>query len=150
MIMQVDTTLIRDVIEILVTLNPEYQKKALSNILELMIHQKAEEEALKNIAPKENKEIAVKSKQKEFEEEAMDLINLLSQMNSTGKASFMALMEKCRPGTVTNKEDITITIGERHVSMEDYIKTALPKADYDVAEKLADEYFKELKDKGTV
>lgn len=148
--MQIDTTLIRSVIEVLVTLNPEYQRKALSNVLELMIHQKAEEEALKNITPKEGKETAIKDKQKAFEGEAMDLINLLSQMNSTGKASFMALMEKCKPGTVTNKEDITITIGERHVSMEDYIKTALPKADYDVAQKLADEYFKDLKDKGIV
>lgn len=148
--MQIDTTLIRNVIEILVTLNPEYQRKALSNVLELMIHQKAEEEALKNISSKENKETAVKDKQKALEEEAMDLINLLSQMNPTDKASFMSLMEKCKPGTVTTKEDITISIVERHVSMEDYIKTALPKADYDAAEKLADEYFKELKDKGIV
>lgn len=38
----------------------------------------------------------------------------------------------------------------RHVSMEDYIRTAIPKADYDVAQKLADEYFKELKNKGIV
>ncbi|KEZ90115.1 hypothetical protein [Lacrimispora celerecrescens] len=145
--MQVDTTLIRNVIEILVTLNPEYQRKALSNILELMIHQRAEEESLKNISPKENKETVIIDKQKALEQEAMDLINLLSQMGSTDKASFMALMEKCKPGVVTKKEDITISIGERHVSMEDYIRTAIPKTDYDAAEKLADEYFKELKDK---
>ena len=148
--MQIDTTLIRSVIEILVTLNPEYQKKALSNVLELMIHQKAEEEALKNISPKENKLTAIKDKQKSLEQEAIDLINLLSQMNSTGKASLMSLMEQCKPGTVTVKDNITISIGERHVSMEDYIKTALPKADYDAAEKLADEYFKEMKEKGIV
>lgn len=148
--MQVDTTMIRNVIEILVTLNPEYQRKALSNVLELMIHQKAEEEALKNISLKENKETAIKDKQKALEQEAMDLINLLSQMGSTDKASFMTLMEKCKPGVVTKKEDITISIGERHVSMEDYIRTAIPKADYDVAQKLADEYFKELKNKGIV
>ncbi|WP_143321642.1 hypothetical protein [Clostridium sp. HBUAS56010] len=148
--MQVDTTLIRSVIEVLVTLNPKYQRKALSNVLELMIHQKAEEEALSNISPKENKETAIKDKQKALEQEAMDLINLLSQMGSTDKASFMALMEKCKPGIVTTKEDITISIGERHVSMEDYIKTSIPNADYNAAEKLANEYFKEFKDKGIV
>ncbi len=148
--MQLDTTLIRNVIEILVTLNPKYQRKALSNVLELMIHQKAEEEALKNISPKENKETIIKDKQKALEQEAMDLITLLNQMGTTDKASFMALMEKCKPGVVTKKEDITISIGERHVSMEDYIRTAIPKADYEAAEKLANEYFKELKNKGIV
>lgn len=148
--MQVDTTLIRNVIEILVTLNPEYQRKALSNVLELMIHQRAEEESLKNISPKDNKESVIRDKQKTLEQEAMDLIDVLSQMGSTDKASFMALMEKCKPGIVTKKEDITISIGERHVSMEDYIRTAIPKADYDTVQKLADEYFKELKDIGIV
>jgi len=146
--MNINSKYIKELINIAVTLDDEYQKKSLGKMFELKLEQKAKRKVEKDNMM-EGKKIPetilkneIKTETEKKAKELVDLVSMFDEMDFSQKAAMIMMMERLSPGSFTKEEDISIVINSKAISLKEYLDKFLPDANYDDAKS----YFEEFKD----
>lgn len=151
--MNINPEEIKKLIQTYAELDEEHQKKLRCEAYKLLIHQTALNEVRsKNkdcTEGQENIEEIVSMKMKEEERRLSSMLNKINQLSETQLASvFMMAHKLAGQQNKVQETDITITLNNKTISMENYIKMNLPNANYNEAEKMVND-FDNQRDKST-
>ena len=144
--MNINSKYIKELIDVAVTLDDEFQKISLAKMYELQLEQKAKWKIeKKNLAEgKKMPEIIIKDEIKteanKLAKEILDMADMLDRMNSNQKAAMAMMMEKLSPGAFTREEEISIVINSKTISLKDYLEKMLPDANYNDARSLFEKH----------
>lgn len=142
-----DAGTVSEVIKMFMSLNEARQAKAFSDLYMLCLEQYAEDELgkvdksgchSKKTSVVEYKNAVNKSVQERLER-ISEFMDLIDKLNDTNKAALAMELESIRPGAFTKQEDVSLTINSKTVPLEQYLKSALPKADLESARKILKE-----------
>lgn len=151
--MNVNPTKVNELVKIFVTLNEEYQNKAIASLLELSVEQKVAENYdnenktnKKKDSPFLRKE-AIKEQKRDEMHGLVKMLQMVSEMDAKQLAALTMAMEELEPGAFTQQEDIAITINSKQITMEEYIKQMFPDVDYASTKKFVKEGLDEVQKK---
>ena len=144
--MNINSKYIKELIDVAVTLDDEFQKKSLAKMYELQLEQKAKRKIeKKNLA--EGKKMAevtlrdeIRTETNNLAKEILDMADMLDKMDSSQKAAMAMMMEKLSPGAFTKEEEISIVINSKTISLKDYLEKMLPDVNYNDAKSLFEEF----------
>jgi len=144
--MNINSKYIKELIDVAVTLDDEFQKKSLAKMYELQLEQKAKRKIeKKNLA--EGKKMAevtlrdeIRTEANNLAKEILDMADMLDRMDSSQKAAMAMMMEKSSPGAFTKEEEISIVINSKTISLKDYLEKMLPDVNYNDAKSLFEEF----------
>jgi len=144
--MNINSKYIKELIDVAVTLDDEFQKKSLAKMYELQLEQKAKRKIeKKNLA--EGKKMAevtlrdeIRTEANNLAKEILDMADMLDRMDSSQKAAMAMMMEKLSPGAFTKEEEISIVINSKTISLKDYLEKMLPDVNYNDAKSLFEEF----------
>lgn len=135
--MNINPEKIKELVLLFAELDEEYQKELMAKAytLSLMQSQKNQMQQEKSIYKTDKeREDEIKRRSNQRAKEAMEIVENIEKMNDTDKAAmFMLLNRLAGKGNMVQKPDISITINQRDISMEEYLKNYLLNADYDKA-----------------
>lgn len=151
--MNVNPMKVNELVKIFVSLNDEYQNKAIASLIELSVEQKATENYDNENKTNKKKdspylrEEAIKKQKKDEMNGLVKMLKLVSEMDANQLAAITMAMEELQPGAFTQQEDIEITINSKQISIEEYIKQMFPDVDYVSTKKLVKEGLDEVQNK---
>lgn len=146
--MNIDPEKIKELVLVYSKLNEDYQKELMNQAYVLQLKQTQ----LKQI---QEEKLIFKSDmelQSEIDRRASERVNdivemadLLDKMNSTDKAAlFMLINQLSGKGNSVEESDITITVNQRNISMEEYLEKYLIDADYNKAKEKASKFMSDI------
>lgn len=151
--MNVNPMKVNELVKIFVSLNDEYQNKAIAQLFELSVEQKIAEKYDKEEMSKKKKgspylrEEAIREGKKAETRKLTNMLESVSKMDKSQLAAITMAMEELQPGAFTQQEDIAITINSKQISIEEYIKQMFPDVDYASTKKLVKEGLEEVQKK---
>ena len=146
--MNIDPEKIKELVLVYSKLNEDYQKELMNHAYVLQLKQTQ----LKQIQEEKIKFKSDMELQSEIDRRASERVNdivemadLLDKMNSTDKAAlFMLINQLSGKGNSVEESDITITVNQRNISMEEYLEKYLIDADYNKAKEKASKFMSDI------
>lgn len=133
--MNIDPNKVKELILIYSELDEEYQKKLLGEAykMQIMLSQKKQiqKEATKYKTEDELQKEIVKRSNKSAKG-VLDLVKMLDEVSDTDKAAvFMMINRMARNSDTVQESDISITINQKEISVQEYLEKHFFNVDYD-------------------
>ena len=130
-------------------LNDEYQDKLMMEAFRLQLRQNQEEKIKEEgmqFTFESDLQKEIDNRMNESAEHMLNMIQRLEKMDDTGRAfMFLMLDQISEKGIDTSESDITITINQKNLSMEEFLAKSLPNMDYKKAKKMAEDAQSDLR-----
>lgn len=142
--MNIDPDAIKELVLVYSELNEEYQKKLLIEAYRLQFMQDQKEQLQKEhkvYKTEDELQQEIKSRSHKMREEAEILMEILKKGSDTDKAAlFMMINYLAGRGKAVQESDISITINQRNISMQEYLGKYLANVDYGKAESMMQDF----------
>jgi len=127
----IDTDKINRMLDIFTDLDEEYQDKAIVYLNELLVfEQSARKNAYKNISDMNVSEKDIEQEKRRINKRVIDMANIVSKLDDENKAKMAIVIESLMRGAFTKKDEISISVNSKEISLEDFIAQQFSGVDY--------------------
>lgn len=146
--MNIDPEKIKELVLIYSKLDENYQKELLKQAYILQLKQSQLNQIQKEkVKFKTDRELQIEIDKRAGKraQDVVEMADVLDKLNSTDKAAlFMLINQLSGNGNSVEETDITITVNQKNISMEEYLDKYLIDADYNKAKEKANGFMNDI------
>jgi|GEM_PF-6223534 hypothetical protein len=143
----IDAEKIKRLINLFTDLDKNYQDEAMAYIYTLVIEQFAKKVSVESNQKDVKKTINEKDAVKEIKKDIVETFKNISKLDFEQKAKLAIAMEILKKGSMTKKEEVSVVINSKEISLEEYIAKEFNGVDYNKVKRETVEIMNEMKNK---